>query len=70
VGCGADLHGSGADVGQDCVEVLGELPGPVADQVPEVRSVITVHYDERNQILCIGCTGQIAPVPRRSGNTA
>ena len=26
---------------QDCVERLGELPGPVADQEPEVRGAIT-----------------------------
>ena len=36
-----DLHGLDVGVGQDCVERPGELPGPVADQVPEVRSVIT-----------------------------
>jgi len=34
-------HGLDADVTQDCVECLGELPGPVADQKPEVRCAIT-----------------------------
>jgi hypothetical protein len=32
-----DLHGLDTGVGQDCVRLLGELPGPVADQEPEVR---------------------------------
>jgi hypothetical protein len=36
-----DLHGLDADAGQDRVERLGDLPGPVTDQEPEVRNAIT-----------------------------
>ena len=31
---GRDLHSLDTGAGQDCVECLGELPGPVADQEP------------------------------------
>jgi hypothetical protein len=39
---GRDLHGFDTGVAQDCVERLGELPGPVADQEPEIGSAITL----------------------------
>ena len=38
-GSGAGFHGLDTGVGQDCVERLGELPGSVADQEPEVHRV-------------------------------
>jgi len=37
---GRDLHGFDTGAGQGRVERCGELPGPVADQEPEVRGVI------------------------------
>jgi hypothetical protein len=49
---GRDLHGLDAGVGQDCVERLGELPGPVTDQVPEVRSAITQIHQQVADLLC------------------
>jgi hypothetical protein len=36
-----DLHSLNPGVGQDRVKRRGELPGPVPDQEPEVRSPIT-----------------------------
>ena len=44
-----DLHGLDTGAGQDRVKRRGELPGPVPDQEPEVRSPIT-------QILCVPIT--------------
>jgi len=38
---GRDLHGLDAGGGQNRVERIGELPGPVADQEPEVRGAVT-----------------------------
>ena len=38
---GADLHGLDTGAGQDRVERCGVLPGPVADQEPEVRGPVT-----------------------------
>ncbi|HEY6315164.1 MAG TPA: hypothetical protein VIY52_30775 [Streptosporangiaceae bacterium] len=44
-GAGRDLHGLYASIGQDRVKRLGELPGPVLDQEPEVGGAITqVHH--------------------------
>src|SRR5580700_1020264 len=37
---GRDLHCFDTDAGQDCVEGLGELPGPVADQESEICGAI------------------------------
>jgi hypothetical protein len=37
---GWNLHGLDAGAGQGRVEGVGELPGPVADQEPEVRGVV------------------------------
>jgi hypothetical protein len=49
---GRNLHGLDAGVGQDCVERLGELPGTVADQEPEIRSAITQARQEVADLLC------------------
>jgi hypothetical protein len=49
---GRDLHGLDAGVGQDCVERLGALPCPVADQVPEVRSAVTQVHQQVADLLC------------------
>ena len=38
---GRDRHGLDPGLGQDCVERLSELPGPVTDQEPEARGAIT-----------------------------
>jgi len=48
---GRDCHGLDAGVGQERVEGSGELPGPVADQEPEVRSTITQIYQEFADLL-------------------
>ena len=49
---GRDLHGLDTGIGQDCVERLGELPGPVADQEPEARGAITqIHQQVDNPVL-------------------
>src|SRR6266851_3002871 len=48
---GRDLHGFDAGVGQDCVERLGELPGPVADQEPEAGGAITQIHQEVADLL-------------------
>jgi hypothetical protein len=43
---GRDLHGLDAGCGEDRVEGIGELPGPVADQEPEVGGAVAeVHYE-------------------------
>jgi hypothetical protein len=39
---GWDHHGFDAGVGQDCVERLGELAGPVADQEPEAGGALRI----------------------------
>jgi hypothetical protein len=45
-GCGRDLHGLDAGVGQDRVERVGELPGPVPDQEPEARGALPqIHHE-------------------------
>jgi hypothetical protein len=44
---GRDLHG----LGQDCVERLGELPGPAADQEPEIPGAITKIHQEIADLL-------------------
>jgi hypothetical protein len=38
---GGDLHSFDPGVLQDCVKGRGELPGPVTDQEPEPRGVVT-----------------------------
>ena len=43
---GRDLHGPDPGVGQDGVERVGELPGPVTDQVAEVRGAVTEVHQE------------------------
>jgi hypothetical protein len=48
---GRGLHGLDTGVGQDCVERLGELPGPVADQEPEVRGAVTQIYQKIADLL-------------------
>ena len=48
---GRDLHGLDAGAGQDRVEGCGELPGPVADQEPEVRGPITEIHQEITDLL-------------------
>ena len=47
-----DLHGLDADVRQDCVERPSELPSPVTDQEPEIRSAITQIHQEVAGLLC------------------
>ena len=37
---GRDLHGLDPGTGQDLVECVSGLPGPIADQEPEARSPI------------------------------
>jgi hypothetical protein len=49
---GRDLHGLDTRAGQDRVEGPGELPGPVADQEPEVRGAITEVHQEIADLLC------------------
>jgi hypothetical protein len=51
LGSGRDLHGLYAGAGQDGVEGAGELPGPVADQEPEVRDPITGVHQEIADLL-------------------
>jgi hypothetical protein len=49
---GRDLHGFDTGAGQGRVEGCGELPGPVADEEPEVGGVIAeVHQGLR--ICCV-----------------
>jgi hypothetical protein len=48
---GRDLHGLDTSVGQDCVERLGELPGPVPDQEPEARGAITQIHQQVADLL-------------------
>ena len=48
---GRDLHGLDTGAGQDCVERLGELPGPVADQEPEAGGAITQIHQEVADLL-------------------
>jgi hypothetical protein len=38
---GRDLHGLDARAREDCARGFGELPGPAADQEPEVRGPMT-----------------------------
>jgi hypothetical protein len=49
---GRDLHDLDAGIGQDGVKRRGELPGPVADQEPEVRGAITQVHQEVADLLC------------------
>jgi len=49
---GRDLHCFDTDVGQDCVEGLGELPGPVADQESEICGAIAEIHQEVPDLLC------------------
>jgi len=46
-----DLHGFDTGAGQDCVERFGELPGPVADQEPEVRGAIAQIHQQVADLL-------------------
>ncbi len=46
-----DLHGLDAGAGQDRVEGCSELPGPVADQKPEVRGAVTEIHREIADLL-------------------
>ena len=48
---GRDLHGLDAGPGQDRVERFGELPGPVADREPEVRSAVTEVHEQVASLL-------------------
>ena len=48
---GRDRHGLDAGVSQDRVERLGELPGPVTDQVPEVRGAIAQVHRQAADLL-------------------
>jgi hypothetical protein len=48
---GRDLHGLDPGTGQDRVECVGDLPGPVAHQVPEVRSAITQVHQQVADLL-------------------
>jgi len=43
---GRDLHGLDPNTGQDRVKRRSELPGPVADQEPEVRGPVTQIHQE------------------------
>ena len=47
-----DLHGLDTSTGQDRVKRRGELPGPVADQEPEVCGAITEIHQEVADLLC------------------
>jgi len=49
---GRDLHGLDPGVGQDCVERLGELPGPITDQVLEIRGAITQIHQVVADLRC------------------
>ena len=46
-----DLHGLDTDAGQDRVKRCGELPGPVADQEPEIRGAITQIHQQVTDLL-------------------
>jgi hypothetical protein len=46
-----DLHGLDAGISQDRVKRRGELPGPVPDQEPEVRSAVP-QVQHRLRICC------------------
>jgi hypothetical protein len=48
---GRDLHGLDTGAGQDRVEGVGELPGPVADQEPEIGGVIAEVHQEIPDLL-------------------
>jgi hypothetical protein len=48
---GRDLHRLDTGTGQDRVDRLGELPGPVADQEPEVRGPITEVHEQIADLL-------------------
>ena len=61
---GRDLHGFDAGVGQDRIERCGELPGPVADQEPEVRGAITEIHQEVADLLCGPRPSGFAVIPR------
>ena len=60
---GRDLHGLNPGVGQHCVERLGELSGPIANQEPEGRCTITQVHQEIADLLH-------GPRPVRVGGTA
>ena len=48
---GRDLHGLDTGPGQHCVERLGKLSGPIADQEPERRGAITQVHQEIADLL-------------------
>ena len=48
---GRDLHRLDTGTGQHRVERFGELPGPVADQEPEVRGAITEIHEQVADLL-------------------
>ena len=48
---GRDLHGLDTGIGQGCVKRCGELPGPVADQEPELCSAITQVHQQVADLL-------------------
>ena len=48
---GRDLHGLDTGLSQDGVERCGELPGPVADQEPEVRGAIAQIHQQVADLL-------------------
>ena len=48
---GRDLHRLDTGAGQDRVEGCGELPGPVADQEPEVRGAVTEVHQQIADLL-------------------
>ena len=48
-----DLHGLDTGAGQDRVKRCGELPGPVADQEPQVRGAFTqIHQQVADLLSC------------------
>ena len=49
-----DLHRFDAVAGQERVEGLGELPGPIADQEPEIRGAV-----RQDRMLYVGARSSI-----------
>ena len=49
---GRDLYRFDAGAGQDGVEGHGELPGPVAEQEPEVRGAVAEIHQKIADLLC------------------
>ncbi len=48
---GRDLHRLDTGAGQGCIERIGVLPGPVADQEPEIRCAVTKVHQEVADLL-------------------